>query len=139
MAAHKSVLLAFGALLTGILLWEEHGSYTPSHGLTWLKTHLKTCWEWFGTEFARFSAFLVWLDLGRYWFAFWRLVGLFCEVIGTPVWAIHAYIKTSRLYEHPWLVPLGSSLILLSTAALLYALLKERVATRIRTWRAKQE
>src|SRR5438445_2016539 len=85
----------------------------PSVALTYLANGCYDVCYGMGTYAAKLSSFLTWLDFNEIIATGHDLVKPIINIFVSPYYFLTVYINTSLLYEHPYLVAMGSITVLL--------------------------
>lgn len=115
------ILLAAGIAFIGIFIaeyqyadvknYKDIPRYIPSRFLREVATILGKCFEAAGRAFAWISSYLAAIDLDKIWRVFQRIFFAVWLVVLSPFEFLWGFVKESRVWKHPWLVPVGSGIL----------------------------
>ncbi len=112
------ILIAFCAVFVFTFVWEytclEHGwPNKPSKFFKIGSEFIQEQWENLGYLFAKISALFTWIKLEKVFQALSDLLEPLVEIILSPVYFIKGYVDTANLYDHPYMVGIGSFVLLM--------------------------
>lgn len=95
-------------------------TYTPGYFIDLVATFAEKAWAKIGRFCAWISSFYTYIDLKDLWLTCDQLVGPVVRFFFSWTKAITAYVSEMKLYDHPYLISLGTSTIVAILAALIY-------------------
>ena len=109
------VIIPF-CLFLPFYFWEYayvHDPYAvkPSTLITNLVVRSRTIFEWLGNRLAWVSSFLDWLDLKDMIKAFKNLCEPMIDLCITPLYTVKGYIDQLNIYDHPYMVFVGTLIL----------------------------
>ena len=117
--SQQTLLKIVGGLLVtffALFFWEHYARKTesqvkPSVYLGYGAELAQRCWEYVGYAAAKISSFYTYIDLKDLMDTFHDLFKPMIDFVTSPLWAAKGYIAEMNLYDHPYLVTLGSATI----------------------------
>lgn len=103
----------FGAGFIGVFAWEhiarkKKSDKKPSVMIAWSADNAKKLFTWIGGKFAWLSSFYNLIDMKDLKETANALIVPTWNLVTSPFWSLHAYYKTTRANQHPWVVVFGS-------------------------------
>jgi hypothetical protein len=108
-----------------IFIWEyvcKRSGFTfkPSTIVTYVASILSTMFSWLGTMLAKISSFLTLLDFKEFIETFSDIYYSLVTLIDSPFHFIKGYFETAGIYDHPYLIIVGTITLTCFTSYALY-------------------
>jgi hypothetical protein len=92
----------------------------PSYHLSIIANWSIRFWRFLGETFAWLSSYLDWFDMTKLLQTIRDLFLPVWNIMTSPIWFLWGYINTADLYNHPYLVVLGSVILITLISATIY-------------------
>ena len=107
------------------VIWEHIGkryiwTVRPSVALIKVVAQSQKFWEWIGVWFGIISSYLTYIELGDLWRSVYDIVNPMIELIASPAWFFKGYLSIMIEFTYPYLIPLGSCLLVLTSMYICY-------------------
>ena len=123
--AIATYLYIFGAFLISIFALQHTGrkqgwTWTPGYVIDLAATFCENLWEKIGKFLVWISSFYTVVDLKDWWITCDQVLGPTIRFIMSWTVAITTYVSEMKLYDHPYLISLGSTTLIGILSYLVY-------------------
>ena len=120
-----NILIGLSITFFTVFSWEHYArthekTFKPSVFISWLATKFQTFYTRVGKIVAWVSSFYTMIDLKELWVTYDNLAKPTVDLLTSGLWTFKSYYDEMKLYDHPYLITLGSGTIVAVLSTVIY-------------------